>query len=258
MSTISLITPASNETSAGQGTAPNGGQPSTSFADLLDGAGNEKERTHKIMPAHRAYSFSELGMFGLHNLELSGGSQTTATAVSAPTKLAAVMPASARPSASSASAMAPAANAKPLVYVPFIDGDANAETVQAAASRPVSGPANPPGTPLLSTHMLPRTIDLLPPPHGAAPPPTQGNTAKPAAAEAKPDAVSVTVSGPDEALQIAVRGDAEAPSEVVKLRRLIETTVAHFEMDIAELHINGASVEDAFSLGGGMNGGSAR
>ena len=51
------------------------GQAATSFAQLLDDSkGNDRKDTQKI-PQHRAYSFAELGMFGIHADQFSDVAQ---------------------------------------------------------------------------------------------------------------------------------------------------------------------------------------
>jgi hypothetical protein len=145
------------------------------------------------------------------------------------------------------------AAAQPLVYVPFIYGEVAATAAPADATPTPAGFASVsaamPAKPAVSSSKSVTSV--------ATPQQPKADTAqKPMAqaAEHKPDDVSVTVAGPEEGLKIALRGPAGPATEIVKLRRLIEATVAHFEMDIAELHFNGNALDSAFSLGG-MNGG---
>jgi hypothetical protein len=260
MSTIALISVATNDIKTAQASIPDAGQTSTSFADLLDKADSGEEKQKKKTQQHQVYSFAELGMMGLHELVLPPDGKAPPQKPAQSAKLAQV----ATSMASSQNAAQPTAKpaaASPLVYVPFIDGDTSmaASTVKAVA--PALATVGQRGHIVTGPNAMPKTLDPLKPPshRAAAPPPQQADTAKSQAPAAKAaDPVSVVVAGPDQALQIAVRSSGEAPPEVAKLRRLIETTVAHFEMDVAELHVNGAAIETVFSLGGGMNGGSAR
>jgi hypothetical protein len=261
MSSIALISANPNDLKTAQTSIPDAGQTSTSFADLLDKTDSgEAKQKKKTQEQHQVYSFAELGMMGVHELVLppAGGPPPLQQAAQS-AKSASVATSTAHASISAAPAAKPASS--PLVYVPFMEGETSMDASPVKSAVPGLGSAGQPVRIVTSPFMLPQTIDLLKPTHrtSAPPAPLPADTAKAQAQAAKaPDPVSVVVSGPDQALQIAVRSSGEAPPEVAKLRRLIETTVAHFEMDIAELHVNGASIESVFSLGGGMNGGSAR
>jgi hypothetical protein len=253
-----MVSVTSHDVNSTQASIQDAGQTSTSFADLLDKADGEEKQKKKTQQQHQVYSFAELGMMGLHELVLppAGSAPPQQTAQSA--KSASVATSTAHASISAATAAKPASS--PLLYVPFMEGETSVNASPANSAVPGLATVGQPGRIVTSPYMLPQTIDLVKPPShrtNAPPPPLPADTAKAQSAKT-PDPVSVVVAGPDQALQIAVRSSGEAPPEVAKLRRLIETTVAHFEMDVAELHVNGAAVETVFSLGGGMNGGSAR
>ena len=259
MSTIALISVASNDIKSAQASIPDAGQTSTSFADLLDKAESGEEKQKKKTQQHQVYSFAELGMMGLHELVLPPDGKAPPQQTTQSAKLAGVAPPAVHTQSTATPPAKPAAS--PLVYVPFIDGDSGMTASPVKAAAPALATVGQPGRIVTSPNAMPKTLDPLKPPshRAAAPPPQQADATKSQAPAAKAaDPVSVVVTGPDQALQIAVRSSGEAPPEVAKLRRLIETTVAHFEMDVAELHVNGAAIETVFSLGGGMNGGSAR
>jgi hypothetical protein len=254
MSTIAFAPVGAGDRNAAQASVPDNGALTTSFADLLDGD-TKKQKAQQTEAPHRAYSFAELGMFGLHQLILPADAKTGTAAVadaaakSAATAHAAVKPAAAR---TAAATTAPA----PLVYVPFMQS----ETPQASAVVRVSAAGSASSASVAAIAPRASVTVAAPKPQRAAAPGTAGSPDADTKqiAPKTPDPVSVTVSGPDEALEIAVRSGGEPATEVTKLRRLIETTVASFEMDVARLHINGAAIENVFSLGGGANGGSAR
>jgi hypothetical protein len=259
MSSIAMVSVTSHDVNSTQASIQDAGQTSTSFADLLDKADSEEKQKKKTQQQHQVYSFAELGMMGLHELVLPPAGSAPPQQTTQSAKLASVV----APAAHAASSAAPAKPAaSPLLYVPFLDGDTSMNASPVKSGAPGLATVGQPVRIVTSPYMLPQAIDMVKPPShrtNAPPPPLPADTAKAQNQAAKtPDPVSVVVSGPDQALQIAVRSSGEAPPEVAKLRRLIETTVAHFEMDVAELHVNGAAVETVFSLGGGMNGGSAR
>ncbi|HWA90272.1 MAG TPA: hypothetical protein VG889_09575 [Rhizomicrobium sp.] len=248
MSLVSVTAQSPTDNKLALGAAqPEPTQPATAFADLLDKPADDAKKAKKAAPAPTAYSFAELGMFGLHAL-VDGQSGAPAAAAKATAHARTV---SAKAKDTAAAPTQPAA--QPLVYVPYIYGEIASVPVQsvtptaaASAAAPVSA-AMPAPAKSATTGIkpgAPRTAPQLP-----KDPAEKVPVARPAA-----DRVSVAIAGPDDALKIAVR--AEPSSEVVKLRRLIEATVAHFEMDMAELHFNGNSMDTAFSLGG-MNGGLA-
>lgn len=219
-------------------------QAATAFADLLDKPEEGKKQAKK-MPDHPAYSFAELGMFGLHAVQAAD----EPAKVTAPAKATAHAKTTAADKEKKNASSSTSASATPLVYVPFIYGEVTSVAAQADAVQAPSGFAS------VSAAMPAKTAaatSAKPEPSRAAPqqPKTPGRASQPVPAEQKADDVSVTVSGPEQGLQIALRGPVEPQAEVVKLRRLIEATVAHFEMDIAELHFNGSALDSAFSLGG--------
>jgi hypothetical protein len=258
MSTIALVTVGSNDHNAMQQALPDSGPATTAFADLLDDTREPKQKTHKAEMTHPVYSFAELGMFGLHELVLPPDPRpNTAPPSEGGVKLAAVTHTAATPESTAPEP----AEAPPLVSVPFLQTEPEAGNTVMGVTPPAGGSKGSAGTiGGIRSFAGGTVIDLVKPERQNAPPPAaQSAKAQMRQTPAKAaDPVSVTVSGPDQALAIAVRSGGEPGTEVTKLRRLIETTVASFEMDIAQLHVNGAAVEDVFSLGGGMNGGSAR
>lgn len=224
-----------------------------SFASLLDPAAKHDDPSHR-----RAYGFSELGMFGLHAIALVPDAKTGATASSTMAVLSGSS-ANGRPQ-DRRSMLDTLPWAPPPVPAPLIDlgqvrdsqlqavsansagsSEATAQGV-ASAPEPAADVARSGGADARSTAGAGLTMKL------PAPLP-QKQTASP---------VNVVVSGPQQALKIAVRAQGEFTPEQAKLRRLIEVTVAQFEMDVAELHFNGSSSKPTFSMGGGINGGRAR
>lgn len=227
-------------------------QPATSFAQLLDAPKDSKAEKQKT-PEHPAYSFAELGMFGLH------ASAFVADPEPAKTVHASVRPLRSSPTQSTIMQVLPPASVQ-LVSVPFLEGELTASapdlSVQPAAGIAIVAVAK--STSLSPIATTPSQAKLVPARAEAQPKSPATKAALPQTRDTEPSAVSVVVSGPEDALQIALRTPSDTAPEVVKLRRLIETTVAHFEMDMAELHFNGDAIGSAFSLGGGMNGGTAR
>lgn len=224
-------------------------QPATAFADLLDKSGDvDKKQTKKAEPEHPVYSFAQLGMFGLHAAEFPSGDDQK---VAAGAKATAYAKPDAADKKDAGTGTKQTAVATPLVYVPFIYGDASRVTMANLAIEPVATSKYAPVNVAVASHANPPSAQS-----SAARPQTGAGVRKSLPEESGRDAsdVSVTVTGPDEGLAIALR--AEPSTEVIKLRRLIEATVAHFEMDIAKLHFNGTSIDTAFSLGG-MNGNGA-
>jgi|GEM_PF-4892038 len=236
--------------------SPNGpiptdpGQAATSFANLLDAAkGDNRER--RTAPSHRAYNFAELGMFGLHASEFEPDQPAKVSA--RPASLAHTS-ASARNSAAAQTISAQ----HPLIYVPSLSGDS-----QANISTQVSSP--------LRVNVAPAmryaggngmALSKAPTPETGTSPEGSARAVVPkkmdiALIQAR-EPVAVAVSGPDDALKVVVRSTGEPTPEVVRMRRLIESTVAQFEMTLSELHFNGQAASPVFSIGGGMNGGSAR
>jgi len=256
MSTVAVINPAVRDSA---GTAPSSvdaGHPATAFADLLDQGGEKPDKQQKTN-AQPVYSFAELGMFGLHKLVLSADQQADAAAEAPAARITALANVSKETATHASAPRTPSHAAAPLVYVPVIevsDRPALPEVqgieaagagspLPGAASRAKAGDAGSPQSARSASAKLPE--------------PLRFQTAANATPKGR-DTLNVSVSGPDEALAIAIRSGADGSQEVTRLRQLIESTVAHFEMDIAQLHVNGTSVETAFSLGGMANGGSAR
>jgi hypothetical protein len=229
---------------------PDPGQAATSFAQLLD---NRKDdaKAHARTAAPHAYSFAGLGMFGLHASEFVADSKDVAQ-VSA-TRL---LPMDAINGGRDRSQATRSQAAPPLIHVPSLKVDApeGVADQQQFVVRSISKPALE-GKAVGSVAIAAAETES----GGVSSPRAGGGAATvPTLSKPAPDRVSVTVSGPDEALTIAVRSTGEPAPEVVRVRRLIETTVAQFEMAIAELHFNGKAASPAFSIGGGMNGSSAR
>jgi hypothetical protein len=69
--------------------------------------------------------------------------------------------------------------------------------------------------------------------------------------------VSVTVSGPDEALVVTARVQGEVVTDP-KLQRMVETAAAEFDMQIDELRLNGSPGQPASSIGRNAYGYSSR
>jgi hypothetical protein len=222
-----------------------------SFAEVLAKA---KERQQA---QHRAYSFAELGMFGLHAAQFAADLRNEQQA-----SARVLLPSSAPQATADVSDPEPQAwiavqmsNRAEAVHpsVPAIDGvpprQTNAPTVLGAN---VSG-----GTAAASGSFAGSTAETSGAPKGAAAGAAPKSLSAPLPQHRR-HPVQVVVSGADDALKVAVRSDGEgAPA---KLRRLVETTVTQFEMHIAELHINGSSgfgAQPVFSPGG-FNGGRAR
>ncbi|MBV8975786.1 MAG: hypothetical protein JOZ13_00230 [Alphaproteobacteria bacterium] len=253
---MALINPAAHEPIGTSLSGADAGPPTTSFADLLDG--HEQQKPHAPR-SHRAYSFAELGMFGLHKFLLTPQQQAEAKQTAPMAKIEAPTAASGTATGLTAAGRTTQQPPVPLVYVPAIE----------VADRPAAPAFQNAGTgsrvsqsPMGQLASQNRSSDTK------APMLDRSATAKAADLKATPDAliamrkgrdaISLSVSGPDEALAIVLRSDGAGMQEVTRLRQLIETTVAHFEMDIAQLHVNGAAVGTVFSLGGGANGGGAR
>lgn len=253
MSSVTLVSQVPGDTkhaSVSVTAAPS--QAATAFADLLDKPEDGNKKQAKKQPEHPAYSFAELGMFGLHAVQDADDSQkVTATATSTAHAKTAAADKEKKNAAGTTSSKS--ATAQPLVYVPYIYGEV------AATAAPVDTTPAPAGFASVSAAMpaKPAASSSKSVTSNAAPQQPKADSNQKLmeqAAQQKTDDVSVTVAGPDEGLKIAARGPSGPATEVVKLRRLIEATVAHFEMDIAELHFNGNALDSAFSLGG-MNGG---
>lgn len=219
--------------------------PATSFAKLLEDADNKP----KAAPAHRAYSFAELGMFGLHATQFSSTPEPAAKSQGSGKVLI-------EPAADKTREKNKSAGTTPIIYVTSLDVAASPMPSHAAAasagSVTTAKTQAPAATPVAARNAAASDAKVPAPQRSAAS--TAAKLSEAAAARKTVDPVSVTVAGPDDALQIAVRS---APaSEIVNLRRLVRTTVAQFEMAVAELHVNGMAGEDpTFSMMGGADGG---
>jgi hypothetical protein len=229
------------------------GEPATSFAQLLDNADNASRKSHK-QPEHPVYGFAELGMFGLHASQVAGDA---APAKESPAHIGASPPVNNNTEASLTVPVAPPRNgASTLIYVPSLEASDRPPVIAAPSPSP-QGSGSAAAAPPSRVNANPATARAS---SNRAAPPALPKNVVPLSTRKSAEPVSVAVTGPDNGLSIAVRSEAAAPPEIVKLRRLIESTVAKFEMDVAELHINGTApaVSPSFSIGGGMNGGGAR
>jgi len=257
MSAVALINSAIHESNGG---APPPGANSapvgTQFANLLDSHADQSTKQEKTR-SHRVYSFAELGMFGLHRFLLAPNrpdevkESAPAAAIASLAKISQESAPSAAITASSSSGTAV------LVYVPAIEV-ADRPVLPSTPGAGSSGVKASASVALSSQTGEARSIESSEPEHPVSPKfaePAQHAAPTPAKT---PDDLAVVVSGPDKALAVAIRAAVDGSQEVTRLKQLIESTVAHFEMDIAQLRVNGATVGPAFSLGGGSNGGSAR
>jgi hypothetical protein len=249
MTAISALVTASPP-SAADDHAPQVGASSVgrSFAELL----NNGER-HERRQQPRAYSFAELGMFGVHAAQ---GNQVshhpnvlyrpedlteTDDTIGAEPQLWAAIPQGVASFAENP--VAQIDRASPSVQSISADRApaklAQANTLASTGKASGSGRSEP---------------DFLPSLEPGRPAAAKVLT-KPESPVAQP--MSVVIAGEKHALKIAVRTNGAPAHLIPKLRRLVETTVTQFEMDIAELHFNGTAGSPAFSLGGGLYGGRA-
>ena len=171
MSTVALVPVVPGENAAGQPTVPDTASATTSFADLLDDSQAPKQKTHKAETTHRAYSFAELGMFGLHDLVLPPDpKQKDATAGKSDAKLAAVTPTAATSKAATAStSSAP----QPLVYVPFLQTESNAGNTVMGVTLPGGGSTGLSGITGIRSFAGGSTIDQVKPLRQTAPSPAE-------------------------------------------------------------------------------------
>lgn len=251
MTSIPALVPSNKENPAAQlllGAAADTKEPATSFAKLLDDANDGSKKVHKT-PAHPVYSFAELGMFGLHATALAPDANAKPAAAA---KLLAPTVDTASRMDEIHSAIAPA----PLIYVPSLNVAASpmATQQQVAAATGARAPAAPAAVSTLPSSKAPAKATV--PAAARTASATVAKLAAPNAVRKALDPVAVTVAGTQDELHIAMRSQNQSPVEVVNLRRLVETTVAQFEMAIAELHINGQAGSDpTFSIMGGADGG---
>lgn len=244
---VTASPPGAADDHAPQVGASSGGR---SFAELLN---NGEKHERRQQP--RAYSFAELGMFGVHAAQGNHGLVShhpnvlyrpedlteTDDAIGAEPQLWAAIPQEVAPFAENP--VAQVDRASPSVQSISADR-APAKLAQAntlASAGKASGSGRSEADPLPS----------LEPGRAAA----AKVLTKPESPVAQP--MSVVLAGEKHALKIAVRTNGAPAHLIPKLRRLVETTVTQFEMDIAELHFNGTAGSPSFSLGGGLYGGRA-
>jgi hypothetical protein len=222
-----------------------------SFAELLAKAGARHEQEH------RAYSFAELGMFGLHRAQFTAELREEEL-ISAK----ALLPSPSREQ------MRDPTGIDPQVWIAVETPTPSRVAVQVEAKQPPNVSPQSRSVSLLgatvssvqsATTNSARNLESTPSSESQ----TAGAGAAPNISRSllERHPVHVVVTGANNALQVAIRSDTSAAPTATKLRRLVEATVTQFEMHIAELHINGArsfASQPVFSLGGGFNGGRAR
>lgn len=185
-----------------------------------------------LMRPQRSFSFSELGIFGLHGAEAD----------------------EAAPAASSRAPEnidAPATPDQDGTASPTETADPNDIATAITRERPSSAPIadrlqtltansqalDDSSTPVVAGYAQSLTDSDA----GGAEPMTRG-IAKPIVQEAQAaNRINVAVSGPDEALAVIARGPGEATVDPLQIRQLFESTAAEFGMKIDELYTNGSS-----------------
>ncbi|MEI9930267.1 MAG: hypothetical protein WDM89_06880 [Rhizomicrobium sp.] len=236
--------------------ASDSGSSAASFAQLLDDPKDGQRKTQKAQE-HPAYSFGQLGMFGLHaDVFRPDSGEASDNSVLPVSKPLATALAQSRNDEETTRNTATAS----LITIPFLEGDVLTDTWRIDAILSAQSSATPVSAGFAivgTTHATSNSAKGTP---ERAAPATKGNMKPDLPQTRKPDSdvISITVTGPEEALQIAARSQAGTDVEVAKLRKVIENTVAEFEMDIAELRVNGQTTATEFSLGGGANGGIGR
>lgn len=249
MTAVSLVAVAQGSAPQSPPPGADAGHSEPSFAEVLAKA---KERQAQ----HRAYSFAELGMFGLHGAQFGANVRDEQTV-----HATSLLPGRTQDKGTDGRDSAPQSwlpISSPM-RISQSGGEMDAPPTSAFGNGLIEllG-TNANGLAFASDNPF-RTIGSS----TRSEPATSGATARPKPSlppQAQESPVHVVVSGPKHALKIAVRDSQTGPA-AVKLRRLVESTVAQFEMHVAELHFNGLKgfgPEPVFSLGGGLYGGRAR
>jgi hypothetical protein len=249
MTAVSLVAIAQDSAAQSPPPGVDSGHSAPSFAEVLAKA---KERQAQ----HRTYSFAELGMFGLHGAQFS-----TDVRAEQAVRANSLLPARTEDRGQGAVGTEPQSwlQISPQTDTPQSGGQMDAPPT----SRFGNGPIEPLGTNANAVTFASGNPFRMIGSSTGSEPAISGGAARPKPPmppEAHQSPVHVVVSGPKHALKIAVR-DSQAGPAAVKLRRLVESTVAQFEMHVAELHFNGLKgfgPEPVFSLGGGLYGGRAR
>jgi hypothetical protein len=246
MTAVSLVAIAQGSAAKSPPPGVDSGHSEPSFADVL-------AKTKERQAQHRTYSFAELGMFGLH-----GAQFTTDVRDEQAIRANALLPARTEDRGQGA------ADTEPQSWLAISSETPNSQSDGQSDAPPTSRVGNGPIELLGNANALAfafgntfRTIGSSTRSEPASGAPRPKPSLPP---EAHQSPVHVVVSGSKHALKIAVR-DSQAEPGAVKLRRLVENTVAQFEMHVAELHFNGSQgfgPEPVFSLGGGLYGGRAR
>lgn len=226
-------------------------QSDKAFADYLQGKSQqaavpgdaESERAR-----HRTFSFSDLGVLGLHTYTNGSAAQMNAAQNPQGTN--------SNPTVSELDAgTSQDAAGAPLPEAIFADAS--------LASRSAVLDLPPASVELHALLENPTALGATPAPSNADSAEAEGETTTaPKPRFSMPDSraaspVSVTVSGPDDALVITARVQGGAVTDP-RLQRMVETAAAEFDMQIDELRLNGSPEQPASSIGRSAYGHSSR
>lgn len=205
-----------------------------------------RERDEHV--ARRGYSFASLGMFGLHSAVFA--QEGAETHISHPVALLSSATGGGKPDSFDRDPEIWVPAGQPAMPAPEASPAGSAAITPSAAALVASPSLNPQVSGRSDRAM---TGDVT----KKAQPPSSARRLQTSFLKSE-NTVTVVLSGTNRALKIALRSPAGPVHEIPKLKRLVEATVAEFEMDIAELHVNGSMSQPSFSLGGGVYGGRGR